>query len=287
MTTTSIEWTDATWNPVTGCTKVSPGCAHCYAEGVAERFWGTQYPRVEMMTPESGESHTRPREFTDVLTHTDRLDQPLGWRRPRRVFVNSMSDLFHEAVSDAFLHQVYGVMEQARQHTFQVLTKRATRMKDYLSWRYGPREDGPGSRIPSRHIWHGVSVENRAFLGRIDELKDTQSAVRFVSMEPLLEDVGALMLDRIDWVIVGGESGPKARPCDVAWVYSIVRECQRQDVAVFVKQLGANPRSEAPTTWPNGTITPSPWLRPNLSNRKGGDMAEWPADLRVREYPRP
>ena len=336
---TAIEWTDKTWNPVTGCTKVSPGCAHCYAEGVAERFWPKQYPErfrlghadvntvpVSYYERDKADGLTRPRRFTDVMTHADRLDQPLRWRKPARIFVNSMSDLFHEDVSDEFLHRVYHVMEHARWHTFQVLTKRVARMQKYLSWRYGPREDGAGSRIPSRHIWHGVSVENQLFADeRIPLLLQTPAAVRFISAEPLLGPVnltriehvgpgatGTCFLDvlkgqgcsiggvwpygRLDWVIVGGESGRQARPCEVAWVRVLVQQCQAAHVPVFVKQLGSDPRDAAAErddmcareTWPEGwlpTIDGRRVWRPDLSHRKGGDPAEWPAEVRVREYP--
>ncbi len=304
---TEIEWTDETWNPVTGCTKVSPGCAHCYAEAVADRFWATQYPSV--VTPTVEGASARPREFTDVQTHADRLDQPLRWKLPRRIFVNSMSDLFHEAVPDQFLHDVYHVMEHARQHTFQILTKRAKRMHQYLNWRYGPDEDNPRGRIPSRHLWHGVSVENQRLADeRIPLLLQTPSAVRFLSCEPLLEGLdlakhrpGALGLH---WCIVCGESGSGARPCDTRWVRNIVRQCQEADVAVFVKQLGANVRDrndagfegDTPRSWPMDTDVedyPNGYredyqgaqVRVRLTNRKGGDMVEWPKDLRVREFP--
>jgi protein gp37 len=268
----AIQWTDATWNPTTGCTKVSPGCAQCY---------------IERTIP----FRTAKRRFVNgnipLLLHEHRLDQPLHWREPRRIFVNSLSDLFHKDVPDQFLHQVYHTMEAAHWHQFQILTKRPERMRDYLAWRYGPRADGAGYRIPSRHIWHGVSVENQRFADeRIAELVNTRAAVRFLSLEPLLEHVD-LMADShffrnfIHWVIVGGESGPKARRCEVAWVRSIVAQCQRVGVPVFVKQLGANPigtfDADGQTVW---TIEAH-----GLRDKKGGDMAEWPNDLRVREFP--
>lgn len=305
---TEIQWTDETWNPVTGCTKVSPGCAHCYAEELANRFWKLQYP----ITPKA----EGPRKFTDVWTHADRLDQPLRWKKPARVFVNSMSDLFHEAVPDQFLHDVYHVMEQARQHTFQILTKRAARMHDYLNWRYGPDAETPRGRIPSRHIWHGVSVENQPMYDeRIGKLLRTPSAIRFLSVEPMLGSVDLRMggmslpdysphdpLPQVDWVIVGGESGPQSRPCPVWSIRHLVRQCRKAGVSVFVKQLGAHVitrnddgfEGDSPCSWPMDTrydeVLGHPgWqgdpVRIRLLDRKGGDMSEWPEDLRVREFP--
>lgn len=273
---TTIEWTDETWNPVTGCSKISEGCRHCYAETVAQRFWGA-------------------RDFTDVQIHPDRLDQPLHWRKPRRVFVNSMSDLFHEDVPWSFLDQVFRVMLKARQHTFQALTKRPARMLGYFapfkpdgegyvtrdgSRAMGKPVSGPifsDNRWPAPHIWLGVSVENQQTADeRIPLLLQTPAAVRWVSVEPLLGPVDlravrwghASSLCGLDWVVVGGESGPGARPCHVDWIRSIKEQCLAAGVLVFVKQLGAQPVGIA-----------------RLRDRKGGDMAEWPEDLRVREWP--
>jgi protein gp37 len=276
----AIEWTDATWNPVTGCSKVSPGCAHCYAETFANRGLGR---------------FRGSRDFEDVQCHEDALDIPRHWKRPRRIFVNSMSDLFHEAVPDDFLHRVYHAMEHARWHTFQVLTKRADRMRDYLDWRYGE------GRIPSRHIWHGVSVENQHWADvRVPLLLQTRSAVRFISAEPLLGLVNfdglwgypgsaeSEQLARwpIHWVIVGGESGPGARPFNLAWARSIVQQCQAAGVACFMKQLGADPVQRlmyGPATFE--ADQPIHYEPIRLSSRKGGDPSEWPEDLRVREFP--
>ena len=266
----NIEWTDATWNPVRGCVKVSPGCAHCYAETFAERWRGVK-------------GHPYEQGF-DLRLMPEKLNEPLTWKKPRRVFVNSMSDLFQDGVPDQFLHDVYHIMEQARQHTFQVLTKRAARMQQYLEWRYGPDADVPHGRIPSRHIWHGVSVENQpAANERVPLLMHTRSAVRFLSVEPLLSPVnldglwgypGSARSDQlarwpIHWVIVGGESGPKARGSELGWYRDIVAQCRAAHVPVFVKQLGRYPCDLA------------------LHDRKGGDMTEWPEDLRVREFPCP
>jgi protein gp37 len=251
----AIEWTDATWNPVTGCTKISPGCAHCYIEHTPPfRIHGRHFVNGHI----------------PLQLHPDRLEQPLHWRHPRRIFVNSLSDLFHDDVPDQFIHDVYHTMESAQQHQFHVLTKRPRRMRAYLEWRYG---DG---RMPSRHIWHGVTVENRRWRSRIDELRAAPTALRYLSLEPLLEDVGELDLRGIQWVIVGGESGLGARPCDMAWVRTIVRQCRAAGVAVFVKQLGVRPFHERAQGLP---------IILHARDRKGADPAEWPDDMRVREFP--
>lgn len=221
----AIQWTDATWNPTTGCTKVSPGCAHCYIERTPPfRIHGRQFVKGHI-----------PLEF-----HANRYEQPLHWKRPRRIFVNSLSDLFHESVPTALLDRLYCTMEQARQHQYQILTKRPERMRDYLDWRYGEREDSPGFRIPVRHIWHGVTVENRVALWRLEHLRRTRSAIRFVSFEPLLGDLGNVDMAGIHWAIVGGESGPKARRFHWRWALNIVDACKGANVPCFVKQLGEN-----------------------------------------------
>lgn len=232
-----IEWTDATWNPVTGCTKVSQGCKHCYAETVAERFWKSQYPPNEDGSP---------RKFTDVRLHPERLEQPMRWKRPRRIFVNSMSDLFHERVTDHFIGQVFTLMVSANWHIYQVLTKRPQRMMEWLkNW---PIE-------PTPNIWLGVSVEDqKAADERIPLLLQMPAAVRFVSCEPLLgpvdlklveftsEDWGAWRRSRLlDWVIVGGESGANARPMHPDWARSIRDQCQAAGVPYFFKQWGVGP----------------------------------------------
>lgn len=326
---TSIEWTDATWNPVTGCTKVSAGCKSCYAEKVAERFWGD-------------------RAFTDVRWHADRLDAPLRWRKPRRVFVNSMSDLFHDAVPDEFIDLVFAVMVLAPQHTFQVLTKRPERMRDYFGSmversvaieevdvvanarrRCAGEDDPRGSRswhsetarfakglaavhamgrrgIPLPNVWLGVSCEDqRAADERIPLLLQTPAAVRFLSCEPLLGPIGIPNgwlgefdgQGGIDWVIAGGESGPGARPCDVAWIRSIVEQCNAERVACFVKQLGAKPVARdrwdmSEQVFTDLDASEDGWSEADgavvmpLRDRKGGDPSEWAEDLRVREFPR-
>lgn len=474
---TTIEWTRGddgalgkTWNPVTGCTKVSPGCAHCYAETVAARFWAKQYPFIETRDG-SFVDGLRAREFADVQCHEDRLDAPLRWRKPRRVFVNSMSDLFHKDVPDEFIDRVFAVMALTPQHVFQCLTKRAERMRLYMSaadlpnriakaidavlvdrehepiekwaeipgysgyeasthgnvrsangalstgqnprcdreqvtlwnqgeprtwfihalvlmaWRglpsegqearhrngdkgdnrlanllWGTRSENQQDKVrhgaiggpqkltreqtveirharakgatqqsvadrfgvsrslvsmiesgdvwgnpfdiwPLRNVWLGCSVENQHFADeRIPLLLQTPAAVRFVSAEPLLGPVnvepflqypplhddhkmtfGGREWRGLDWVIAGGESGSGARPCDLAWIRSIVAQCKAAGLPAFVKQLGAVPiyRTLPPFNGAQG-------LRSNgekLKDRKGGDPSEWPADLRVRQFP--
>jgi protein gp37 len=216
-TQTAIEWTDATWNPVSGCTKLSRGCDNCYAERLAERFRGTA-------------GHPFERGF-DLTLRPHKLREPLAWRKPRRVFVNSMSDLFHKEIPLGFVDQVFDTMEQASWHAFQVLTKRSSLMRHYVNRRYA------GRAVPS-NIWLGVSVEDRRSLGRIRHLVDATAAVRFVSFEPLLEDLGRVELAGVHWAIAGGESGPLARPVNGDWVRSIRDQCRAADVAFFFKQWG-------------------------------------------------
>lgn len=344
---TKIEWTrgddgtpGTTWNPVTGCTKVSPGCKHCYAETIAKRFWAKQYPPV----PSGRVLDFRARRFTDVQTHADRLDQPLRWRSPKRVFVNSMSDLFHEDVSDSFIWQVFNVMRRAEQHTFQVLTKRPERALDWFRF-IRPTVEAGAFPWPLPNVHLGVSCENQETADeRIPLLLQTPAAVRFVSAEPLLAPVDLRIgrwlpaiggpkvnLSRpwegpppsLDWCIVGGESGPGARPMYLSWARSIVEQCRAAGVACFVKQLGARPYDTMKVpfhsfehwvakaqTWlhvtdrcidacgrecaigadfmrarDQGTFPVAIYRRLPLRDRKGGDMEEWPEDLRVREFP--
>jgi len=256
---TTIGWTNETWNPLTGCSKVSPGCAHCYAETLAlTRLAGRPgYPGLPW-TPENAAAN--------VVLHPDRLDLPLRWRKPRRVFVNSMSDLFHERVPDIFISQVCQVMMEARHHTFQVLTKRPERMRDFMAWRH--RLDGEYARkfddCPTEAmrnsfaaraarewaagppygswLWLGTSIENDRYVGRADALRETPAAVRFVSAEPLLGPLPSLDLTGIDWLIIGGESGPGHRPMDSAWVRELVEQADAGGVSVFVKQA-SGPRA--------------------------------------------
>ena len=221
---TSIEWTDATWNPIRGCVKISPGCAHCYAETFAERFRGVA-------------GHPYEQGF-DLRFVPDKLAEPLRWRSSRMIFVNSMSDLFHADVPDSYLASVVRVMRLADWHTYQVLTKRSRRLRDWLRSR---GEDGEAS-----WIWWGVSVENRRDgLPRVDHLREAPAAMRFLSIEPLLEDLGPINLAEIDWVIVGGESGPGARPMDPDWVRSIRDQCTLAGVPFFFKQWGGTRKGKA------------------------------------------
>lgn len=209
-----IEWTEATWNPVTGCTKVSPGCAHCYAETFAERFRGVP-------------SHPYERGF-DLQLRPERLDQPLAWQQPHTIFVNSMSDLFHEDIPLSYIRDIFHVMKKAYWHRFQVLTKRTERMADVAGrWSW------------PENVWMGVSVENQRWTCRVDDLRKVPASVRFLSCEPLL---GPLKLDLrgIHWVIVGGESGPRARPMSAEWARDIREQCEEASVAFFFKQWGAH-----------------------------------------------
>ncbi|HTA59654.1 MAG TPA: phage Gp37/Gp68 family protein [Candidatus Baltobacteraceae bacterium] len=214
-----IEWTDATWNPVTGCTKISPGCKHCYAERLAHR--------LQLM----GQANYKNGFRLTLQPHM--LEVPLQWKAPKRIFVNSMSDLFHTDVPAEYIKKVFAVMARADWHQFQVLTKRAERLReltDDLPW-------------PS-HIWQGVSIENREYVRRIEDLRASGAAVKFLSLEPLLGPLPKLNLRGIDWVIVGGESGPGARPMEEAWVIDIRNQCRRADVAFFFKQWGGVQKSK-------------------------------------------
>jgi protein gp37 len=292
----AIEWTDATWNPVRGCVKVSPGCAHCYAETFAERFRGVK-------------GHPYEQGF-DLRLVPEQLAAPLSWKKPRRVFVNSMSDLFQDGVPDEYIDRVFAVMALAPQHTFQVLTKRAERMRAYLAsdnragFIAGAQTHPPIGLAefeirfpvwPLPNVWLGVSVENQHFANeRIPLLLQTPAAVRFISAEPLLgplelawEGYGpyeyGYLREGLDWVIVGGESGHGARPFAHDWCRAIIAQCKATGVACFVKQLGSHHYpiyiTDKDGVFLGGTT--------DLSGRrrKGGDLTEWPADLRVREWP--
>jgi protein gp37 len=220
-----IEWTDATWNPVRGCTKISPGCKHCYAETFAERFRDVP-------------GHPYEQGF-DFRTVPEKLADPLLWNERRVVFVNSMSDLFQDQVDDRYIDAVTRVMEASPWHTYQVLTKRSVRLREVLSGRLK-------LAAKLKHIWWGVSVEDKKYgLPRMDDLRATPAAVRFLSIEPLLEDLGELNLTGIHWVIVGGESGPGARKMDPAWVRSIRDQCVAAHVPFFFKQWGGVQKKQA------------------------------------------
>jgi protein gp37 len=216
----AIEWTDATWNPVTGCSKVSPGCAHCYAETLSLRYGWSRLP------------WTAENAAANVVLHPDRLDQPLRWRRPRMVFVNSMSDLFHERVPSDFRRQVWSVMDRARRHTYQILTKRPELMRAWVL----ANQDVTIPVLPN--AWLGTSIENNRWAHRADDVRDTLAAVRFISAEPLLGPLDRLDLTGIDWLIVGGESGPRHRPMDPGWVRDLRDQAVAAGVAFFFKQWG-------------------------------------------------
>lgn len=234
-TTTKIQWTDTTWNPTTGCDKVSMGCKHCYAERTALRMQRMGQPNY--------------RNGFQLTVHPHMLELPLKWKKPQRIFVNSMSDLFHQDVPDLFIRQVFDTMRRAHWHTFQILTKRAARLLEL------------GRVLPwPPNVWMGVSVEDHKVLGRITALRQTPAAVRFLSCEPLIGPLDALDLTGIDWVIVGGESGPGCQPMDLAWARSIQAQCKAQSTAFFMKQLGG--------VWD-----------------KRGELEQLPEDLRVREFP--
>lgn len=216
----SIEWTESTWNPVTGCTKVSLGCKNCYAERMAKRLKAMGQPNYK--------------NGFNVSMHKHALDIPLSWKKPQVVFVNSMSDLFHKSVPEKFILSVFDVMCKADQHVYQVLTKRSERLLEFdkkLPW--------------SNHIWMGVSVENQDCVDRIDHLRKTSASVKFLSVEPLIGPIKNLNLEGIDWVIVGGESGPRARPVDPLWVIDIKNQCVKANVPFFFKQWGGFNKKKA------------------------------------------
>ena len=229
-TNSSIEWTDATWNPTRGCTRVSEGCRHCYAERMAVRFSGEgqSYEGLSVMTPAG------PRWTNRVQLVPEMVEQPLRWKKPRFVFVNSMSDLFHEEVPLEFIQRVFAVMELCPQHTIQVLTKRSSRLRELA-----PRLPWPSN------VWMGVSVEDARVVHRVADLRAVPAAVRFLSVEPLIGPVDDLPLEGIHWVIVGGESGPGARPMQPEWVDSIYQQCRRAETAFFFKQWGGVQKSRA------------------------------------------
>ena len=254
MQKSNIEWTSQTWNPVTGCTKISPGCRNCYAANIAETRFGGQaaFP-----------------DGFELTLHPERLAQVTQHQQPKNIFVNSMSDMFHEGVSAEFLRSVCDVMMTATQHRYQILTKRHQRMKEILT------STGFQDVAQARHIWWGVSLEDRKYgLPRITTLIDTPVRNRFVSFEPLLEDLGDVSLCGLDWIIIGGESGPGARPFALDWADSLIRQARRDQVAVFMKQIGAKPM-----------LGGQPFRKASR-DPKGHQMAAWPEHLRIREMPR-
>ena len=269
MADSSIEWTNKTWNPVTGCSKVSPGCAHCYAEALTMRYATAWKVPGLPWTPENAAQN--------VILKPERLEQPLKWKKPARVFVNSMSDLFHELIPDDYIVRVFDVMCEAQQHTFQILTKRPERMRDFMQEHYWSADAGTG---PLPNVWLGTSIENRRFVSRADALRQTPAAVRFISAEPLLGPLiyrdadyypairpeykgwtwkDELDLTGIDWLIVGGESGKGYRRFDVEWARALRDRCRETGTAFFLKQTGGH--------------------------RPGDKLEDLPFDLRIREYP--
>lgn len=238
----TIEWTEATWNPVTGCTEVSPGCDNCYARTFAERFRGV-------------EGHPYEQGF-DLRLWPERLTQPIRWRKPRAIFVNSMSDLFHQDIPDEYIGRVFDAMAAAPHHTYQVLTKRPGRMASVLR-RICPE--------PLDQVWLGTSIESNDYAWRADKVRDTPAAVRFLSLEPLLDRVDEVDFDGLDWVIVGGESGHGARPLEPEWVRDVRDRCAKLGVAFFFKQTG------------------SVWAR-DLGLKSKGTHG-FPDEFHVREYP--
>lgn len=346
-----IEWTDATWTIVQGCDLESPGCTNCYVPAVLWRLANNPNPTVSRPLAGLVELHKGRPQFTGkVALREDRLDWPMQWRKPRRIFVPSHGDIFHDAVPDAFLDKIFAVMALCPQHTFQVLTKRAERMRQYLSDPIGPfqrihaaaaadpepwrwirdqqRAITPynlylRAPLPLPNVWLGVSVEDqKRAVERIPELLRTPADRRFLSCEPLLGPVDlkpylphrsyrglhsfpSVDVAGVDWVIVGGESGPRARPLRAEWVRSLVQQCKAAGVACFVKQMGRKviDRNDAgfdgsgPTAWDIDNLVIEHNIHGyredyqgadclvTLADSKGGDMKEWPADLRVREFP--
>lgn len=218
MADSKIDWTDAVWNPTTGCSKLSQGCARCYAATMSTRLQAMGQPKYK--------------DGFAVRFHADELDKPLHWRKPRRIFVNSMSDLFHDEVTDEQIDRVFSVMDRCPHHTFQVLTKRPERMRDWFGWRAGR----PGGLTPHPHVWLGVSVESAEHVGRIALLSYSPCVVRFVSFEPLLSAIPDVNLGAISWAICGCESGPHARPMDLNWARSLRDQCTAARIPYFLKQ---------------------------------------------------
>ena len=287
--TSAIQWTEATWNPLVGCSRVSEGCRHCYAERTAYRLAAMGNKNYAAVVKE-----TKPAWNGTIGFVPSALELPLRWKKPRRIFVNSMSDLFHEKVQYEWIDEIFAVMGQCPQHVFQVLTKRPERMQRYLA----------DFDTPLPNVWIGVSVEDQETADeRIPILLNSKAAVRWVSYEPALGLASFFGPDSptwnrdggLDWIVVGGESGPDARPFDLAWARQTIAQCRAGGVPVFMKQLGARPWWDgigpppaehvylAPATKFNGQVG---WDLDCLRDRWGGTMEEWPVDLRVREYPR-
>lgn len=287
---TTIEWTQRpgtkgeVWNPTTGCDRISAGCDHCYAAPMAKRLKAMGQPKYQT----DGDPRTSGPGF-GVAVHEDTLTVPLGWRKPRTVFVNSMSDLFHARVPRWFIAQVWHTMACTPQHTYQILTKRPERMARIVGDDFGGGQnllseltaEQSAMRLyekpwPLPNVWLGTSVESADYVGRIDALRETSAAVRFLSLEPLLGPMPSLNLDGIGWVIIGGESGPNARLMDLGWLGEIIDQCRAADVPVFVKQLG--------TVWARDTSWGGYLVAG--ADRHGRDPKYWPASVpKVRQYP--
>jgi protein gp37 len=245
----TIEWTNATWNPVTGCTKISAGCDNCYAERFSERFRGVR-------------GHPFENGF-DLTLRSERLEQPLTWKKSKMIFVNSMSDLFHNNIPMEFIFNVFETMEKANWHIFQVLTKRSSLMRTFINERY------KNEPVP-KHIWLGTSIEDHTKRSRIRHIQDTNASVRFLSIEPLIGPPGDLNLTGIRWVIVGGESGPQARPMQLSWVRSVRDQCIAQNIPFFFKQWGGpRPKSGGRNldghTWDQFPFTIEENYHPNVT----------------------
>jgi protein gp37 len=266
----SIEWTDATWSPATGCDRISPGCDNCYALTLAKRLKAMGSAKYQ----NDGNPRTSGPGF-GLTVHPATLDLPWKWRKPKRIFVNPMSDLWHARVPAPFVGGVWNTMALTPWHTYQILTKRPERMRRMLAkwadagW-YWRKEDliwcGPlNGPLPNVHL--GTSIELDEYAHRADHLRETPATIRFLSLEPLLGALPSLNLDGIHWCIIGGESGPGSRPLDLGWVRELIVQCQEAGTAIFVKQLG------------------SCWAAANGGHGKGGDWDLWPEDLRIREFP--
>lgn len=321
----AIQWTDASWTPIRARVKQNAGeiaAAKGYASliQIATKMQGHVGPHCERCSPGCGDAtgggcyseanngrclpnngtglpfDRRARDLVDVFVDEKILAQPLRWRAPRKVFVCSQTDLFAEFVTDEMILRVLDVIRRCAYlgHTFQILTKRAERLRDICSrlrWddsgfgRIYLADSGTLLMPLMKHAWCGVSVEDRERKSRIDILRDTPAAVRFLSLEPLLEDLGTLDLRGIGWAIIGGESGPGARPLDIAWARSIVRQCWAAEVAVFCKQLGANPWARTASGYGPGVDAYPYNIRYQLKDKKGGDPSEWPEDLQIRQFP--
>lgn len=302
MGDTSIQWTDKTWNPVRGCSRVSEGCRHCYAERQAARFSGPHRPFDGFVRIQTG---IGPQWTGKVELIESHLTDPLHWKKPQRVFVNSMSDLFHEGLDDEVISAVFAVMSQSPQHTFQILTKRPKRMLEWFSRSFvtdGVEEAGitrfpwchanTEGRWPLPNVWLGVSPHDQPSAdAMIPLLMRVPAFIRFISYEPALgpldiaDYLGSKDKGELDWVIVGGESGPNARPFNLDWARSMIAQCRDERVACFIKQLGSRPFSGHSLHKKIHHRSTDGNLYLKLSDRKGGDPEEWPEDLRVREFP--